>query len=353
MDPLLGALWLLGIIYAGGKAWSHATTARQSSRGSRGRFQHAAAWWTREATRGFPQHRAGFQSGWLAHKTALDHRRAKREEAKTTHLETRASILSEVREHRRRQAEAQALIDQAGQPFLDEVAQRRAAAKKKMRDADEALQDNAEAEKKAGIDYETPRYLDLNDAYWEARQEYQDAKRKPAAGCLTQEERDANGYGNSCAACGGPGTEEDPLLHGRTIGTKVHQSHLTDPESGLFEPSTEGETVATTTDVNYTQALEQADRLKNEVEQAIHEIQWEEMGNTVDQLGAMLNGDRDSVAAAADVADELRQARKQLEQTLDAVQELRDTLVRNHGGIKEAVDDSPVDQAAQPEFYND
>ena len=109
----------------------------------------------------------------------------------------------------------------------------------------------------------------------------------------------------------------------------------------------------TSTDVNYTQTLEETDQLKNEVEQAITEIKWDEMGAHLDQLGAMLRGDRDTLSAASEVADELREARKQLQHTLDSVVDLRETLVRNHGGIKDAVDDSPVDEPAEPAFYTD
>ena len=75
--------------------------------------RHAQGFWAGEILHGFPMARRGWHAGWLAHKAAADHQKALREEARTTHLETRASVLSGIPEHRKRQAEARALIEKA------------------------------------------------------------------------------------------------------------------------------------------------------------------------------------------------------------------------------------------------
>ncbi|MBE1580401.1 hypothetical protein ACFORH_43450 [Amycolatopsis roodepoortensis] len=48
-----------------------------------------------------------------------------------------------------------------------------------------------------------------------------------------QQDRDHNGQRNDCGACGHEGTAEDPLVLTDT-GSRVHNSHITDPGSGLY-----------------------------------------------------------------------------------------------------------------------
>jgi hypothetical protein len=50
-----------------------------------------------------------------------------------------------------------------------------------------------------------------------------------------QRERDANGKGHLCAACGHPGTPDDPLVI--SDGYRVHRSHTTDPQDGFHDPA--------------------------------------------------------------------------------------------------------------------
>jgi hypothetical protein len=50
-----------------------------------------------------------------------------------------------------------------------------------------------------------------------------------------QRERDANGHGHLCAACGWPGTQDDPLVVAE--GWRVHRSHTTDPQDGFYDPA--------------------------------------------------------------------------------------------------------------------
>lgn len=48
-----------------------------------------------------------------------------------------------------------------------------------------------------------------------------------------QQQRDHNGQRNNCAGCGHDGTTADPLVKDNE-GFRVHQSHTTDPNSGLY-----------------------------------------------------------------------------------------------------------------------
>ena len=77
------------------------------------RRQHRAGWWASEIGRGFPVTRTGLHTGWLAHQAAAMHTRAQREAARTTHLNAAASFAEAVRDHRKWQEAARADIEAA------------------------------------------------------------------------------------------------------------------------------------------------------------------------------------------------------------------------------------------------
>ena len=52
-----------------------------------------------------------------------------------------------------------------------------------------------------------------------------------------QRERDADGKGNLCAACGHPGTPDDPLVIASASGYRIHASHTADPQDGFYDPA--------------------------------------------------------------------------------------------------------------------
>jgi hypothetical protein len=134
---ILGLLWIIGVIWAARAAGRHLAGEYRKSRGAHvkkaeakaapkqlGRpkrgaavTKHAAAFWTREALHGFPITRAGLQDGWLAHQTAMEQARARREEARTSHMEARASIAEEMPKHWARQ---EAALDRVG-AVLDDI----------------------------------------------------------------------------------------------------------------------------------------------------------------------------------------------------------------------------------------
>lgn len=136
MEILLGmAFWVL--LGAGVKtAWDHARADRQASRqasvtkaqqkaspkdltpGQRRvtTARHDVGWWAAEILRGFPVHRTGWHHGWLEHKTELVKRRTDREKARTEHIETQAGHAETLPGERERQQKAQQRIEKAQQP---------------------------------------------------------------------------------------------------------------------------------------------------------------------------------------------------------------------------------------------
>ena len=319
MDPVLGILLLLGLGAACKSAWDHVWREYRRSRDEhmakaakhagpagmsslhrkRVASRHALGWWAREVGQGFPFTRTGLHAGWLAHRTATDHLRGRREEERTTHLDTRAALLKAIREHRQRQAEAQAQIDAAltaspepvkGRHAVDELATRR-----------------------ASKDGETP------------------APPLPADSV----------------------TSPAPRVEGNADVTRTNGSGPPAPPPGTTVPVMEGNPMANATDTNYTESIELARRVEAEAEAAAQDIRWQQMGNTVDQLGAMLSADPDSLSEAAEVADALRAQKEAAEHAAEAATLFRAGLQKRHGGIKQAADDSPAAQPAQPEFYVD
>ena len=136
---ILGAAFFILLWEAAKASLRHGRAGRQASRKASaakaqtpGQRRVAGArsdigWWAAEILRLFPVHRAGWSNGWRAHHTRLAQQRAQRDEARTSHLEARASIAEGHHEHQQRQQAAQARIDQAqAPPPPDELGQRRA-----------------------------------------------------------------------------------------------------------------------------------------------------------------------------------------------------------------------------------
>lgn len=83
--------------------------------------QHDIGYWANQLFSGFPTARHGFSNGWLAGRTAQTESHAAREKAKADHLEKRAGLIPELREHRRRQDEALERIRAAEEPEPEPV----------------------------------------------------------------------------------------------------------------------------------------------------------------------------------------------------------------------------------------
>jgi hypothetical protein len=120
-------------------------------------------------------------------------------------------------------------------------------------------------------------------------------------------------------------------------------------------PSTQGEPVMSApaaADVTYTGIQRYLSSLSSQLEYAISEIRFAQMENTAEMAAALVN-DPQTLSDLADTADQLRQMKSMMHQMLDRTQASQRTLARNHGGIDEAVADSPVAMAANPGFYGD
>ena len=179
-----------------------------------------------------------------------------------------------------------------------------------------------------------------------------------------QRERDGRGQRNICAACGHPGTADNPLVI--SDGYRVHETHKTDPESGLHDPdwpagiphrrrgdaspATEGNAMPTgTAETTYDQTVAEANGIIAECEQEIARLQTRRLAAKVEQM-ASAGLDTGSIGRAMEIDDALKAQEKAAQQALDAAQAFRDGLKRDHGGMNEAHQNAPV-VGAQPEFY--
>jgi len=299
MELLLGMLWLAGVAWAAKNALEHASASYRKSRASRpakqGRGRHAVAWWSREAGKGFPVTRAGFHRGWLAHQTAMEQHRAQREEAKTSHLEARASISAELTEHRRRQAEAQARIDQADGTVSDEVARKRA--------RKDALKEARAALAAHHTDTEDDEYLRLNRAVIDAEQALKSSRRVDGQ---PETEADTRFFDLRESGYAGPLDRDGNIPDPSDPQTAQALATL----AAMRNQTQEGTRMATATDTNYTQSLQMAKEVEAEADAAVNDIRWQQMENQVDAIGALMRGDTATLSDASDVADALREQKK-------------------------------------------
>jgi len=107
-------------------------------------------------------------------------------------------------------------------------------------------------------------------------------------------------------------------------------------------------------DTTYTQQLSELEtiRRETEAEAAAAGRFRSRMAGRLDELQA-LGLDNSTLSDAAAIDDALQAQEKAAQQTLDAADAAIHGLKQRHGGIKEAVDDAPVDKPADPEFYTD
>lgn len=117
MEAIIFALVLTWVIrYAaqhGHLHWQGSKAAnRDSTRGksipkrAASAVHHDIGYWAHQVLNGFPEVRRGLANGWHKGRTAQQQGAAERQRRKAEHLETRARLIPEIREHRRRQAQA-------------------------------------------------------------------------------------------------------------------------------------------------------------------------------------------------------------------------------------------------------
>src|SRR6185437_13250554 len=105
-------------------------------------------------------------------------------------------------------------------------------------------------------------------------------------------------------------------------------------------------------DTSYTQQMSELQAIRRDAEEEVNSVRRKRMVSRLDALQS-LGLDKNTLSEAAEIDDALQAQEKAAQQTLDATDAAISGLKQRHGGIKEAVDDSPVDKPAEPEFYQD
>ena len=105
-------------------------------------------------------------------------------------------------------------------------------------------------------------------------------------------------------------------------------------------------------DTTYTQQMRELEEIRRDAEAEVNDVRRKRLVNRLDVLMS-LGLDKNTLSDAAAIDDALQAQEKAAQQTLDATDAAISGLKQRHGGIKEAVDDAPVDKPAEPEFYQD
>ena len=235
--------------------------------------------------------------GWHSGRIAQLEGREARAQAKTEHAQAYARVTEAVREQRRRQDEVLGRIRAA------------AAAELPTRRLDGQPETDADR-----------RFFDLRQSGY--------------AGPIDQD-----GY-----------TPEDPEDPESAERSWRDLDYLDQPRHQGGEQSTEGS--AMSGDTTYTQQMHELGEIRRDAEAEVNDVRRKRMVNRLDVLMS-LGLDKDTLSDAAAIDDALQAQEKAAQQTLDATDAAIDGLKKRHGGIKEAVDDSPVDKPADGEFYQD
>lgn len=279
---------------------------------------HDAGWWGGEILGGFPVHRTGWHAGRLAHKAAADSQRAVREEARTTHLERRASVLSELPEHRKRQQEARDQIIAASADPETGKAKSRQAVKEA---ASNVVLISARQRPTAPLPSETVKP--------------EPGPYAPKEGSPMSPVATADQNGNAAEAEPGAEAARNPS----------DPTDQTDPSS-----PTEGADVSTgTAETTYDQQITASGAVINESEAELARIRQRRLGQMVEHLQS-LGLDSGSLGRAAEIDDSLKAQEKAAQQTLDSALAFRDGLVRDHGNVNEAHQAAPQG-GAEKAFY--
>lgn len=365
------------------KKGSSLTKAQRSAVASR----HATGYWAAEILHGFPVTRTGWHAGWLAHKTAAEHQRAVRDAAQTTHLETVASFAPGRAEHKRRQ---EALREEISETIARAPEGQRTGRRAAQKARDEVAAKRAEREHRETappVVIDTPiRARNAENSDWLRPGE------SPCAGCGGSGRNDAGddacpacrGFGSApadpnspsaepgaiCGACGRAGTPGDPVL-AAAGGYGIHQSHAREQTAAYRhaldrmvrarnpQPLSETTASPTTTegappvsDTSFATVHAQSAAMTAAADQDLAEIrtrraQAQQMAEEMQAAG--VNGQ--TLAAAMDLADRYAELEAAAAAAGEQASAVGTTLQREHGGIEEAVNDAPIPQPAQPEFY--
>jgi hypothetical protein len=294
---------------------------------------HAASYWGREALHGFPAARLGLHAGWLAHRTAHDQQQAIRDEARTTHVETRADRLRNAREQRERQQRAQEEIDAiiADDPAPgtqserlsraeDELARRR---EQKGQAGDPPLPPEEEAQ---------PGELPLG---LPPRPDQPDGQAAIVDAFNRQQQEDADAYDSE---------------HDWPTGIP----HRRNGDAG--SPATNGGNAmptGTASEVTHSAVVASAQQYAGAAEQdaATAESRRKELETMADQMQA-LDVDSASLSEVMELADLHRQQEATAKQIQEHAAALPRNLQQRHGQLDEAHREAPV-RAAERAYYGE
>ena len=337
MPFLLGVIFLIGVGFAAKTAFED---LRDNYRASRGRAvkaaedkaapgglsrshrssavrNHAAGYWSREAAHGFPVTRTGWHAGWLAHRSAADHQRAVREEARTTQLETRAAFIPALREHRARQAEARRQIEDGlvRDGGLGDDREPGLTGKKAVRDA------------ASNVRLFPPRSAPQVPPLPSERV-------GPAPGPYATPPRRAD---DQPETDDGKGDNREP-------GMNSPQETTPSPAANGAAPMSRGPAEQT-----YDQTIQDSNEVIRDCEEELARLRARKLTQKLENL-ASSGLDPANLGRASDIDDALKEQEKAAQKALDTAQAFRDGLQRDHGGMNESHQSAPV-KGAQPEFY--
>jgi hypothetical protein len=125
-----------------------------------------------------------------------------------------------------------------------------------------------------------------------------------------------------------------------------------DDDITLVTPTSTTEGTPMSGDATYTQQMRELEEIRRDAEEAGANVARKRMTSRLDILQSM-GLDKDSLSEAAEIDDALQDLEKAVQKLIEAVDAAIAGLEKRHGGIKEAVDDAPVDKPAEPEFYKD
>jgi hypothetical protein len=273
------------------KAASRSASAGSSRpRRAASAVHHDVGYWASQIIHGFPEARHGFARGWHDERQRQEQARIGARKAKADRLENRMRLIPEDREHQRRIDEAEDVLRREREPEPESV-------------------------------------------HAKADEEAQPVDGEPGAGQ--------------------PNGREEPQEGSADEGEGSPDGTFPAPETAPSPSPTEGSNgmpASQQADTTYTEHRDELVKIRADAEEEVGSVRRKRMLNRLDILTG-LGLDKDSLSEAAAIDDALRDQQKAAQQTLDSTDAAIHGLEHRHGGIQEAVDNSPVAEPAQPGFY--
>ena len=350
---------------------------------------HARGYAASEVLHAFPVTRQGWHRGWLAHKAAADQARAAREQARTDHLETRASFLKGIPEHRKRQAEALRQIE--GYLTTEPNAQ----GKKAVRKAADAVvlpfPDRPAPPLPAEVGKPEPGPYapkpeqaacgigacqndalpgeslcgDCKAAIYAKPTRRPDGQPETEADKRFFDEREA-GYDGPLNGDGRRPDMDNPQ-EAEAVATldRMRQRAENEPgaDAATWSPQTAPQAAPSpasngngaspmahqTAEYTYDQTIDEAKKIADAAEQEAARLRDQRISNMVEHLAGVLN-DPGSLSSLSEIDEALKRQQQAAEDVHDRATAFRDQHQRDHGNINEAVQGAPV-PAAETAYY--